>query len=128
MSGTGDILGVFAGFAATPESFSDASIRMLDLLATQASAIIARLDSRPEDLASITRLKELSTRLLVDNRDPAEEDVARGCCELLSVPVCIVWQRAEHEQLLRVVAASDTWTPRTGASNCSWTRRVFRPH
>jgi GAF domain-containing protein len=107
VSGSDDVVGVFACLVAQG-SVSDISVRMVDLLATQAGAIIACLESRPEALDTITRLKKLSTSVLTDKRDPAEEDVARGCCELLSVPVCIVWKRAEHEQLLRVVAASDT--------------------
>jgi GAF domain-containing protein len=71
-----------------------------------AEAIDDGQEPRSEDPGAITRLKKLSETLLTDNLDPAEEEVAGGCCDLLSVPVCIVWQRAEHEQLLRVVAAS----------------------
>jgi GAF domain-containing protein len=100
---TGELIGYLNHFAGTAEPFTPVTRQFLDMFARQAVTAVERIEWQRTFERSVAGLNALSENLLAARKDFLDQ-VAWSACDLLSVPICIVWQRAEQEQRLRVVA------------------------
>jgi GAF domain-containing protein len=101
----GELIGYFNHFSSSNEPFSPATRQLVELFARQAVTAIALIEWRQTFERSVSGLNALSKNLLITGEDFFTQ-LAGSARELLSVPVCIIWRRAEQEQKLQIVATS----------------------
>ena len=102
-----EVIGYINHFSASNEPFAPLTRQILEMFARQAVAAIDRIEWQETLGRSVNALNRLSKNFL-DEPDDFMKQAADAACGLLSVPVCVIWQRAEHEEKVTVAAASDT--------------------
>jgi signal transduction histidine kinase/GAF domain-containing protein len=102
----GQLVGFFNHFSTRPASrpFTATEKRRLALFASQAAVAVERVERRHFERSS-NILATLSESLLAVTPQEFLKLVAERACELLSVPICIVWKRDERKHVLKIVEA-----------------------
>lgn len=84
--------------------FTPSQKRLIEIFAHQAMLTIDKFDQYHTFNRSQSILNDLSESLLRDNPNDFLMTVAEKACDLLSVPICIVWKQVGDK--LRIVAAT----------------------
>lgn len=100
----GRVIGFFNHFSSNPEPFSDHERRLLEIFARQAVLVLDRFEHHQARGRSSGVFKELSQSLLSVPEHEFLEQVPVKACELLCVPVCVVWKLDAQRERLKIVA------------------------
>lgn len=100
----GSLIGYINHFS-SQRKFTPRQERLIEIFAHQAMLTIEKLDQYRSFDRSLSILNDLSESLLRDNPNDFLQTVAQKACDLLSVPICIVWKQVEDK--LRIAAATD---------------------
>lgn len=100
----GRLIGYVSHYHLNPDQFTDNDKRLLEIFANQIVLAIERAKHQLGIDRSLTILKELLQSPLSASPDDFLETVAEKACELLSIPVCIVWKLDEQDEKLKIVA------------------------
>lgn len=101
------LLGYISHFSAKSDKFTETEKSLLKIFADQSVNVIERFDhyQARDRLAHI--LQSLSARLLSLSLPDFLQRVAEGACQLLNVPVGIVWMLDANTDTLKIAAASN---------------------
>ncbi len=104
LKSNGRLIGYFNHFSSSSEPFTPNQKRLLEIFARQAIMTIERFERfRTLDrLPSI--LNTLSQSLLSVSPEDFIEQISEKACQLLSVPICIVWELDKTLSKLKIVA------------------------
>lgn len=106
LKSNGRLVGYFNHFSSKSEPFSDHERRLLEIFARQAELVIDRFEHHQTRERSSRVFKELSQSLLSVPEQEFLEQVPVKACELLCVPVCVVWKLDATGRQLRIVATN----------------------
>lgn len=98
------LVGYVSHYHLSPDQFSDHDERLLGIFADQIMLVLEKANHQSVIDRALTILKELLQSPLSASPDDFLETVAEKACELLSVPICIVWKIDEQDERLKVVA------------------------
>ena len=104
----GKLLGYINTISAEPKPFAPAEKRLMEILARQAMLAIEKFDFEQARERATALLNELSQDLLSGSSINFLQAICNKTCELLSVPVCMIWQRQQSREALSIVTATQT--------------------
>jgi signal transduction histidine kinase/putative methionine-R-sulfoxide reductase with GAF domain len=100
------LIGYFNHFSSKSDPFTAREKRLLGVFAHQAEVVIDRFEYNRALERSLSILNALSQSLISVSVGDFLEQVSEKVCELLSVPICIVWKLDEQQKKLRIVATA----------------------
>lgn len=104
----GRLIGYFNHLSSRSSPFTNADKQLLQLFAQYALITIERFEQYQLFDRSSSILKSLSQSLLSGSADDIRNEVSAKACELLQVPISLVWRSSEKQNELSVAAASNT--------------------
>jgi GAF domain-containing protein len=102
----GELIGYFNHFSATSAPFSADDKRLLEIFARQAVITIEGFEHQQTLDQSVRILSDLSDSLLTNPPADFLIEVPKKACELLSVPICILWRLDESQGKMKIVSAA----------------------
>ena len=101
-------IGYFNHFSATERRFTRRDRRLIEILARHATLAIDQFERLRMYQRTLSTLNTLSEQLLAVTPEKFLTQLLRAACDLLSVPVCIVWKADEQRQRLHIVSTTDS--------------------
>lgn len=103
----GRLVGYINHFSSSAAHFTADEKKLLEIFARQAMITIEKFDHLALLNRSSRILKELLESLLSISPEEFLQKISEKACELLSVPVCIVWRLKESQDVMEIVAAQN---------------------
>jgi GAF domain-containing protein/anti-sigma regulatory factor (Ser/Thr protein kinase) len=100
------VIGYLNHFWSTSQPFTEEKKKLLEIFSAQAVLAIERFEHQETFDLSLNILNALSQSLLSVSPKDVLQQVAEKACELLSVPICIVWELDKTARTLKIVASS----------------------
>ncbi|MFQ5753107.1 MAG: GAF domain-containing protein, partial [bacterium] len=106
LTSEGRLLGYLNHFSSESVPFSKSEKQLMEIFARQAVVTIERFEHYRMLEHSSSILNALSQNLLLGTPGDFLRYVSKKACELLSVPVCLVWKLDEKQKKLKIVATT----------------------
>lgn len=101
------LIGYLNHFSSSKDAFSGDRKQLLEIFARQAVITIEKFEHRQTSNRSLSILNSLSESFLTASLETLLRQITDKACELLSVPICIVWKLDKEDRKLRIVATSE---------------------
>lgn len=102
----GRLIGYFNHFSSKSDPFTAHEKRLLEIFARQVVVTIERFEHHRTLDRSLSILNALSQSLLSMSLNDFLSQVSEKACELLSIPICVVWKLDEKQGKLKIVATT----------------------
>lgn len=108
LSSNGKLLGYINTISAESRPFTTPEKRLMEILARQAVLAMEKFDFEQARERATATLNKLSHDLLFGSPTDFLQAICNKACEMLSVPVCMVWQRRKYQDTLSIATATQT--------------------